>query len=641
MCGIYGIFRLDGRTVDPGSLSAMGDALVHRGPDDSGQYVEGACGIGMRRLAIIDPAGGHQPIAAADRGSWLVCNGEIYNFRELRAELEAEGRVFRTASDVEVILQLYEKHGDAFVGHLRGMFAFALWDARRRRLLVGRDRLGIKPLYLYRTPRLIAFASEAKALLPLLESGVEIDRSALADYLHLGYVAAPRSLFAGIEKLMPATMLTIEAERVAEHRYWRLPARLDESVTEREWADRIRDAMERSVRRQMVSDVPIGAFLSGGIDSSAVVAFMARHSGQPVRTYSIGFEGGKAEALYNELPWARQVAEKFGTQHREIVVRPDAAAAMPMLAWQLDEPVADSAALTTWLVSKFARADVKVILSGVGGDELFGGYRRYQGEHYLGLLGRVPAPLVRAAAGAARWLPSDRHGKLSNLSRLAQQFLGSAQLAPDERYRSYVQILGRQRVDSLLRAPVGDPFDALARAFTDVRASDPVNRLFEIDAGTQLPDDLLMLTDRMSMAVSLECRVPLLDEELVDLATAIPASLKMKGGQLKYLMKKALGDVLPDEILHRRKRGFGTPMGAWLKNELAGSLDSLLSADSVARRGLLEPGAVIRLVEDHRASRIDGTDALLALMNLELWCRVFLDRRSHEDVSDEFARKAA
>jgi len=322
-------------------------------------------------------------------------------------------------------------------------------------------------------------------------------------------------------------------------------------------------------------------------------------------------------------------------------VRPDVVELLPRLVWHMDEPIADSAAVTTYLVSKFARDDVKVILSGVGGDELFGGYRRYLGDHYLALLGRVPSPIVRAATSVAKRLPSDRHGRLSNLSRLARQFLESAEMSADARYRSYVQVLDRERVRAALSTHAIDGQDALGAAFAASRSPDPIGRLFEVDAATQLPDDLLMLTDRMSMAVSLECRVPLLDEELVALASAIPAARKVRGGQLKHLMKEALKDVLPQEILHREKRGFGTPMGAWLKGTLAGSLDSLLSADSVSRRGLLDPTFVTQLVADHRSSRIDGTDALLALMNLELWCRVFVDRRSQEDVSDELLETAA
>jgi asparagine synthase (glutamine-hydrolysing) len=642
MCGIYGLFRFDSKAVDPAVLTRMGDAIVHRGPDDQGLHVDGNCGIGMRRLSIIDPAGGHQPISNRDDTSWVVCNGEIYNFRELRAQLIRDGYSFKTGSDSEVVLHLYDALGDAFIERLEGMFDFALWDARRRRLLIGRDALGVKPLYLYRTSQLIAFASEAKALLTLPGLTVDIDHSVLLDYLHLGYVSAPHSLFRGITKVPPATLVAIEGDRVEERRFWRMPTRIDTARTEQDWIAQIRQGIEQAVHKQMVSDVPIGAFLSGGVDSSAVVAFMARHSDRPIRTYAIGFEGGKAEALYNELPYARQVAERFGTEHREIVVRPDVVDLLPKLIWHMDEPIADSASITTYLVSKFAREDVKVILSGVGGDELFGGYRRYLGDHYLAMLGRLPSSVVRAASSLVQRLPSDRHGKFSNLSRLARQFLASAELTPDERYRAYVQVLSRERAQAMMSASRGQaPVDALGAAFAEAGMSDPVARLFAVDSATQLPDDLLMLTDKMSMAVSLECRVPLLDQPLVELAAGIPASLKIKGGRPKYLMKEALKDVLPQDILHRKKRGFGTPMGAWLKGTLAGSLDTLLSRQSVERRGLFRPAEVERLVADHRASRIDGTDALLALMNLEIWCRVFLDRRSQTDVSDELLEKAA
>ncbi len=624
MCGIYGVFRFDARPVEPELLSRMGDAIVHRGPDDQGRHVDGACGIGMRRLSIIDPAGGHQPISSTDGSNWLVCNGEIYNFRELRAELQAEGRRFKTSSDVEVALHLYEKHGDAFVDRLRGMFAFALWDSKRRRLLIGRDRLGIKPLYLHRTPRMIAFASEAKALLPLLEQGIGIDRSALVDYLHLGYVAAPRSLFAGITKLPPATVLSVEAARVDERRYWRLPQTVDVSLSERDWAERIRASIESCVHRQMVSDVPIGAFLSGGIDSSAVVAFMARHSDRPIRTYSIGFEGGKAEALYNELPYARQVAKRFATEHREIVVRPDVVELMPKLAWQMDEPVADSAAVTTWLVSKFAREDVKVILSGVGGDELFGGYRRYLGEHYLGLLGRVPSPLVRAATGVARRLPSDRHGRLSNLSRLARQFLESAQLTPDERYRSYVRVLDRDRVRSLLRAPFDDGSDALGAAFADARSTDPVNRLFEVDAATQLPDDLLMLTDRMSMAVGLECRVPLLDEGVVAHARALPIRERIDLRTTKKPVRRLAEERFGRAYARAPKSGFGVPLDAWLRQPgpFSSLVERLLFDGRARARGWIDVDRARHLLDAHRSRERDGTELLFGLACLELYGRV-------------------
>jgi asparagine synthase (glutamine-hydrolysing) len=635
MCGIHGLIQLDGTPVQPQWLSAMGDVTAHRGPDDEGQHIDGACGIAMRRLSIIDLAGGHQPISTADGRLTIVCNGEIYNFRELRAELQALGHRFATGSDSEVLLHGYAAWGDEVVQRLNGMFDFALWDAPRRRLLIGRDRLGIKPLYVMQDGRRLAFATEAKALLQLPGARTGLDRSALGDYLHLGYVPAPRSIFEGIRKLPPATLLVVENGQVREWRWWRMPATVDHQVSEAEWVERIRAGIERSVRMQMVSDVPIGAFLSGGVDSSAVVAAMAGAGGGPIRTYAIGFEGGSAEQLYNELPYARRVAQLFGTEHHEIVVKPDVVGLLPRLVWHMDEPVSDSAFVTTYLVSEFARRDVKVILSGVGGDELFGGYRRYLGGHYAQRYHALPGWARRVASATAARLPADRHHKWMNVARLAKGFIASAELDADARYRSYLQVLSRQTVGQLLLAapPPGD--DALAAAFAAAGRADELNRMFAVDAETQLPDDLLLLTDKMSMAVSLECRVPLLDHELVELAATIPGALKVKGGRLKHLMKAALSPVLPPDILHRAKRGFGTPMGAWLKKELLAVVQELLSPAVLRTRGLFRPEAVAVLLADHAAGRSDGTDALLALLNLEVWSRVYLDRRSPADVAAE------
>ena len=635
MCGIHGIYRFDGLAVEPGILSAMGDRTRHRGPDDEGQHVDGPCGIAMRRLSIIDLAGGHQPLSNADETLWLVCNGEIYNFRELRSELQAKGYQFKTGSDCEVMLHLYDAEGDDFVHRLNGMFDFALWDARRRRLLIGRDRLGVKPLYVLQDWQRLAFASEAKALLALPGVSGELDRRVVGDYLHLGYVAAPDCIFNGIRKLPPATLLAVENGKVREWRYWRLPEHSVQGVSESEWVARVRSQLDESVRMQMVSDVPIGAFLSGGVDSSAVVGLMARHSAQPIRTYAIGFAGGEAETLYNELPYARRVAELFSTSHREILVRPDVVALLPKLLWHMDEPLSDTAFITTFLVSEFARQDVKVILSGVGGDELFGGYRRYLGGHYAQRYRRLPEWLRRSASFAAGHLPADRHSGLLNTLRLAKGFLASAELTPDERYRSYLQVLGRAAVAELLIEPAAADPDPLTRAFAAAGNDDELNRMFAVDAETQLPDDLLLLTDKMSMAVSLECRVPLLDHQLVELAATMPAAIKVREGRLKYLMKAALADLLPDDILNRKKRGFGTPMGAWLKRELAPVLRRLLAPQVVDSRGLFRHAVVDRLMADHDANRIDGTDSLLALMNLEIWSRIFLDRRDPADVAAE------
>lgn len=640
MCGIHGIFQLDGAPVQSAHLSAMGNVTRHRGPDDEGQHIDGDCGIAMRRLSIIDLDGGHQPISNADGSLVLVCNGEIYNFRELRAELQARGYHFKTGSDSEVLLHLYDAEGDDCVHRLNGMFDFAMWDARRRRLLIGRDRLGVKPLYVMQDGRRLAFATEAKALLALPGVRAEIDRDAVPGYLQLGYVAAPQTMFKGIRKLPPATLLAVEGGQVRQWRYWRMPASIDRQPEAATWLARTRAQLERSVQMQMVSDVPIGAFLSGGVDSSAVVGFMSRHSDQPIRTYAIGFEGGEAEALYNELPYARRVAQLFGTQHREILVKPDVVGLLPRLLWHMDEPVADTAFITTYLVSEFARQDVKVILSGVGGDELFGGYRRYLGGHYARRFNRLPAPLRALVRSAVARLPADRHSGLLNKLRLAKGFVASAGMPADDRYRSYLQLMPPDTLSRLLLAPAGNVPDALAQAFSEAGNEDELNRMLAVDAETQLPDDLLMLTDKMSMAVSLECRVPLLDHELVEMAAVMPSHLKIPGGQLKGLMKTALADLLPPDILHRAKRGFGTPMGAWLKRELAPLLRGLLAPAVVRGRGLFDPTVVDRLVADHEANRVDGTDALLALMNLEIWSRLYLDRRDPVDLADELRRLA-
>jgi len=636
MCGIYGLLKFDGSPVDPAEMRAMGAVIPHRGPDDEGMYIDGSCGIGMRRLSIIDLAGGHQPIGSADGTCWVVCNGEVYNFRELRAELEACGQRFKTGSDTEVILHAYARFGDAFTSKLNGMYAFALWDGRRRRLLAGRDRLGIKPLYYINDGTRFAFASEAKSLLELPGMGRRVHAPALSAYLELGYVPAPLSMFEGIRKVPVATVMEVQGREVTSRRYWSIPHALDEDASESEWSDRVRARLEESVRMQMVSDVPIGAFLSGGIDSSAVLAFMARHSSAPVRTYSIGFTGSAADQFYNELPYARRMAQQFDTEHHEIMVRPDVVELLPKLLWHMDEPIADTAFITTYLVAQFARQDVTVILSGVGGDELFGGYRRYLGDYYMRWLSRLPQPLRRAAARIAGALPADRHSAVLNFLRYAKGFLASAELSFEERYRAYIGVFAPQEALALATADGrGERFDALKDAFRQAPPHDALNRMFAVDALTQLPDDLLMLTDKMTMATSLECRVPFLDHELVEMAARIPARVKVAGGRLKHLLKRSLHGVLPPEILHRRKRGFGAPMGAWLKTELSGLLASVLSESTVRARGLFDHARIAELAAAHRANRIDGTDRLLALLNFEVWCRVFLDRRSPSDVALE------
>ena len=641
MCGIHGILNLTGAPAPAEVLSRMGRITRHRGPDDEGAHQDGPLAMGMRRLSIIDIAGGHQPLTNEDGTLWLVANGEIYNYHELSRSLAAQGHHLRTASDCETLLHLYEQHGDDFLANVNGMFAFALWDSRRRRLLLGRDRLGIKPLYLWNDGRRLIFASEAKAILNVPGIPTRLDHAALGSYLSLGYVPAPQSIFLGVRKLPPATLLIAEQDRISERRYWHMPDAVDTTLDEAAWTVRVRARIEEAVRAQMVSDVPVGAFLSGGIDSSAVVAFMSAHSNRPVKTYAIGFEGGDAEAFYNELPHARRVAKLFGTDHHEILVRPDVVALLPRLLWHMDEPIADSAFITTFLVSEFARRDVTVILSGVGGDELFAGYRRYLGNHYQRRFERLPSGMRRAVAALGSRLPSDRHSPLLNTMRLAKGFLASAGLPLDERYRSYVEVFDEGTAAEMLLAPLEANAHPLAAAFADAASDDDLNRMLAVDAATQLPDDLLLLTDKMSMAVSLECRVPLLDHELFELAASIPQSVKLRGGRLKHIMKAALADVLPEDILQRKKRGFGTPMGAWFKGALAPLLRQLLSRESIERRGVFHHPAVAALIEAHDANRVDGTDRLLALLNFEIWARLYLDARSTDDVVDELKVAAA
>ncbi len=635
MCGIYGEVSLTpGRSPDRQAVVRSGSALVHRGPDDDDLHVTDRVALGLRRLSIIDVSGGRQPLFNEDRTIAAVCNGEIYNFRELRTRLVSAGHTFRTGSDAEVLVHLYEEYGDGFVGHLRGMFGFALWDEPRRRLLLGRDRLGIKPVYYAKTGGSVVFASETKALLARGDLSVQLEPVALENYLALGYVPNPHSLFEGIRKLPPGHLAVIEDGAVAEHRYWELVMSPRTGISEQDWSAEIRASLKASVEAQMISDVPLGAFLSGGIDSTMIVHYMAQAALGPVRTYSIGYDESTGGGFYNELGYARDIAARYGTAHKELVVRPEIVALLPGLIWHLDEPTADSAVVTTSLVSQHAAREVKVILSGVGGDELWGGYDRYMLAHYVGLIRRVPAwlrhtmlkPLTRA-------LPVDRHSRLLNMFRYLRTLTTLADVGESERYHQLMQVFGRAQLDGLLARGHSGGDDALLQLMARYPREHQLDRIFLADIGTQLTDDLLLLSDKMSMAHSLEARVPLLDERLVDLAATVPASLRVRGRHTRYLLKRAMRGVIPDVTLDRRKRGFGPPMGGWLKRELEPVVGKLLAPAVVERRGLLRAAAVTRLVDEHRANRADHTDQLFGLITLELWCRLFMDRQQPDDLA--------
>ncbi|MBN8279077.1 MAG: asparagine synthase (glutamine-hydrolyzing) [Gammaproteobacteria bacterium] len=636
MCGIYGEIALPGGVPpDREVLRAMGRAIVHRGPDDDGLHVDSEAAIGLRRLSIIDVATGHQPIANEDGTVVVVCNGEIYNFRELRQRLTAAGHRFRTGSDVEVIVHLYEEHGDDFVGHLRGMFGFALWDATRRRLVVGRDRLGIKPVYFARLGGRIAFSSEAKAILARPDYTPSLDEAALRQFLSLGYLPAPHSMFGGIRKLMPGSVLVVEGDRIDERAYWTFGVQPEPGRDEASWIEEIRTALADSIESQMVSDVPIGAFLSGGIDSSTIVAHMARFSAQPVKTYAIGYSGSTGAALYNELDHARRIAARYGTDHHEIEVQPAVIGLLPGLVWHMDEPTSDSALITSSLVSEFARRDVKVILSGVGGDELFGGYDRYQLPHLVGQFRRIPGPLRRGLLNPLlEALPVARHTRLLNLLRAARKVALVADKDSVERYQEVMEVFSAADLAELLPGGSATARPVLTTVLERYLGHAELDQMMAADLGTQLPDDLLLLTDKVSMAHSLECRVPLLDERLVDLAARLPASLRVRGRQTRYILKKALAGILPPETLQRPKRGFGAPFGAWFAHELAPVTDEVLGPRGLQRRGLMNPRAIDGLIADHRARKADHTDHLVALTTLEIWCRLHLDRESPAAIAD-------
>lgn len=632
MCGIYGMidFERRGAPMEP-LLARMGGVIEHRGPDDAGQYIGRGIGLGMRRLSIIDVAGGHQPLTNEDETVWVVLNGEIYNFQKLRSELEKKGHRFRTQSDTEVVVHLYEDKGVEFFKFLRGMFGLALWDAKRERLVLGRDRIGEKPLYVRRDPNRLLFSSELKSILQIEGVPRRLNLAGLQEYLALGYVPAPLTLLDGTEKLLPGHYLLAEKGQATIHKYWDVPKGKTEEHSEEEWIEQIRAKLLETVQMQLISDVPLGAFLSGGIDSSTIVATMARVTGRPVKTYSIGFEG--SHSYYNELPYAKLVAEAFATDHHEIVVKPEVGDLLPKLIWHLDEPIADSACLTTYLVSRLARESVTVILSGVGGDELFGGYRRYVGDSLQRWYRLLPGPIRRKLLPAlVRRIPQDRTSLWKDYARYAAAFTKTADQDPAVRYMSYVTLFSPQAQGDLLTAGAKsnsngneEAAETLRRYFAQCDNADPLDRTIYVDLKTSLPDDLLALTDRMSMAASVECRAPLVDYELVEMASRMPSHLKVRGLTMKYLLKKVVAPWLPRDVIERKKRGFGAPVGGWLRRELRPLMLELLSEEQVRRRGLFQWPAIRQLISAHEQQRGDHTDHLFALIALEFWCRTYLD----------------
>jgi asparagine synthase (glutamine-hydrolysing) len=628
MCGIAGILFADPcRPADRAVLKAMGDALAHRGPDAEGFWAEPGVGLVHRRLSIIDLAGGDQPIGNEDGTIQVVFNGEIYNFHELRAGLEARGHRFRTRSDTEVLVHLYEEEGERLVEQLRGMFAFALWDRNRRRMVLGRDRLGIKPLYVYRDAEKLVFGSELKGI--LAHPGVEraLDPAALEEYLAFGMICGASSIFQRIEKLAPAHVLTVWADALDQsaRRYWQLRIEPDDRPTAEEWQERIRNKVAETVRRHLLADVPVGAFLSGGVDSSVVVASCAGATNGPLQTFSIGFR----EESFSELPYARQVAEQFHTRHVEEVVTPDAVALVDQLAHYYDEPFADSSAIPTFLVSRLAARSVKVVLSGDGGDEAFGGYARYAHDLKEASLRRwLPGWFRRAILGPlarhwpkADWLPRRLRAKtlLTNLS-----------LDPGQAYCNTLtlcrQPLRRQLLAGDLVAELNGhrPEELLLAGHATAPPGDALAGMIATDVGVVLPDDFLVKVDRASMAHGLEVRPPLLDHELLELAGRIPSRWKVRRGQTKWIFKEAYRDRVPAEVLWRPKHGFEIPLDAWLRCPLRPMFEATVF-DPQARVGDLVDRATARKVyQAHLSGRGRHGSILWSLLMLARWAERYL-----------------
>jgi asparagine synthase (glutamine-hydrolysing) len=630
MCGIAGFIDLwdngEPRPVEERAaiLDRMCCIIAHRGPDDQGTLLKTGIGLGMRRLSIIDLVGGHQPISGEDGSVTIVFNGEIYNFLELKPKLEARGHRFKTHSDTEAIVHAYEEFGPECLNDLRGMFAFAIWDDKARSLFVARDRVGKKPLYYSITSKgTFVFGSELKSLLEHPDVVRELNPEALDAYITLGYVPDPLSIFRYIHKLPPGHYLKFSTGEVSLKQYWDFDLHAGEPRPEKDYLDELRSLLDESVRLRLISDVPLGAFLSGGIDSSTVVAMMAQNMDQPVKTFSIGFH----EDSYNELKYARLTAKKFSTDHHEFFVTPDICSIVDELVWHFDEPFADSSAIPTYMVSKLAREHVTVILSGDGGDELFAGYTRYVIDRKREGFGLLPRSLrEHVMRPLSQHLPHATWGR---------NYLHNVSLDPISRYLDSVSVFTSLNRKSLYTAGLSDQLGRssyVSRLFQNlvdhVQSDEPLDRLLYLDSKTYLPGDIMTKVDRMSMAVSLEARAPLLDHKLIDFVTKIPASLKLSGLETKYLLKKAVRDLVPSEILERPKQGFGVPIQEWINQQLRSRLRETLTEARTRQRGLIDTRYVDVLLDEHERGRRDHSMGLWALFMLELWHRQFLDKGS-------------
>ncbi|HVQ36952.1 MAG TPA: asparagine synthase (glutamine-hydrolyzing) [Pyrinomonadaceae bacterium] len=647
MCGISGLI-----TSNPEQhIGAMLRSMEHRGRDDEGVWtsagIDGSgnkvC-LGQRRLAIIDTSeAGHQPMLSTDGRYVITFGGEIYNYLELREELKAKGHHFRSDTDTEVLLNAFAEWGAECLPRLNGMFAFAVWDNQERMLTLARDRVGIKPLYYCQPqttnghPGSFLFASEIKAILATGLIEAELNLEALNQYLTFLWTPDPHTLFRNVWKLPPGHLLTLKDGRIDQREWWDISFdEIDQDKSEAWWRDRVLETLERVVKLEMVADVPLGSFLSGGVDSSSIVALMRQHSnGKQISTYTVGMEAEdlRYDIIPDDVVWARRVGELLQTDYHEIMLKPDVASLLPKLIYHLDEPVADPAILSSFLISQAARETLRVMLSGVGGDEVFAGYPRQLAMRIAGALDPIPKLLRRPVMNViAETLPGGRPGKLTAPLRNAKKFARSAALDFEDRYLGYGTYFTDRMKQSLYtddtrRATSGfDPYREHRGYFARVKNAAPLNRLLYVDLKTFLPCLNLAYTDKTSMAANLEVRVPFLNHELMELAARMPVNLKLRGLKRKYILKRAAEKLLPKEIVWRKKAGFGAPIRSWLRGPLKPMIDDLLSAETVRKRGLFRPEAVQKIISANQSGQEDFNLQLFQLLTLELWQREFFDK---------------
>lgn len=638
MCGITGaVWTEYGPAIERETLLRMTEVLRHRGPDDEGFYTSevqthaypgsiAGVALGFRRLSIIDVAGGQQPLSNEDGTIWTVFNGEIYNFPDLRRRLEGSGHTLRTSSDTETIVHLYEDEGVEFLRHLEGMFALAIWDARRRQLVLARDRLGKKPLvYRVENGRLL-FASELKSLLEVPGVPREIDPGAVDEYLTYQYVPHPNTIFRGIRKLPPAHYAVYRDGRLSVGSYWEPDFTREVRRPKVEYQEELRRLLTAAVEKRLQSEVPLGAFLSGGVDSSIVVALMQKLASKPVKTFSIGFP----VAEFDEARYAREVAKHLGTEHHEERVQPDGVAILPKLVWNYDEPFADSSAIPTYYVAQMTRRHVTVALSGDGGDELFAGYERYRAVKLADWFDRLPRGVI-SFLSASWWQRLPTSSRQKSMMRRMQRFAGAIAQSPQRRYYDWMSIFNEARRAQLYRdeflaqLPDSDPFVFLSRAFARAAGRDQVTATSLADLVTYLPCDLLTKVDIASMAHGLECRQPFLDHHVVELAAEMPLALKMRFWRGKRILQETFGGLLPPSIFRRSKMGFGVPLAHWFRHELRDYAREVLLDPATLARGYFRPQAVEQLVHEHLAGVFDHSQRLWALLFFELWQRQWVD----------------